>query len=199
MPQTAPCTFCPVLAACPGLPVRPVLAKCPPSAVDGIVVDGSRPRDFKSALIPFPDTPLTSLSIFPAPRGLLPELFELCKSGVPFFAPFDREQRNLQLGARPEHGRRHPIASQRFSHVIITGQSTHSNRGSQRTRQWWPGDGGERTPADVAFFGRRGSPGGIGRLLNHVQQQLGERERERKREEREEREGEEGEEAGDSF
>ena len=83
--------------------------------------------------------------------------------------------------------------------MIITGQSTHSNRGSQRTRQWWPGDGGERTPADVAFFGRRGSPGGIGRLLNHVQQQLGERERERKREEREEREGEEGEEAGDSF
>ena len=133
-PKTVPRTFCPVLAACPSLPARPVLAKCPPQAVDGIAVDGSKSRDFKRTTIRFSDAPLTSLSIFSALRGLLPELFELCESGVPFFAPFDREQRNLQLGARPEHGRRDPIASQRFCHVIAKDQSAHSVWGSQRTR-----------------------------------------------------------------
>ena len=114
LPKTVPCTFCPVLAACPSPPVRPVLAKCPPPAVDGIVIDGSGSRDLESTTIRFSDTPLTSLSIFSALRGRPPELFQLCESGVHFFAPFDREQRNLQLGARPEHGRGEPIASQLF-------------------------------------------------------------------------------------
>ena len=132
-PKIAASTSCPVLAACPSQPVRPVLAKCPPLAVDGIVVDGSKSRDPGSTLIRFSDTPLTSMLIFSALRRLLPELFGLCESGVPFFAPFDREQRNLQLGARPEHGRGDPIASQRFYHVTSKRLSAHSVWGYQRT------------------------------------------------------------------
>ena len=175
LPKTVPCTFCPVLAACPSPPVRPVLAKCPPPAVDGIVVDGSGSRDLESTTIRFSDTPLTSLSIFSALRDRPQELFQLCESGVHFFAPFDREQRNLQLGARPEHGRGEPIALQLFRHVTGNSQYRHSLWGSQRTR---PIVVGRATAADWAALGREGSPGRFGRLLNHVQEQLLEETRE---------------------